>query len=240
MERYIQMSSDLATNQISLLNSHPNPAHRKYERFASTIRIGLKYLSTSHVEGQNVITFHVFYIFLLIYSCIENFVVTFLIITKMSLSRLGFCARQIAKNARCMSFGGCHPPPEFGGLPFRYLNMPEYAVEPREPQKTFAEIKAGICRCDAGVDLYLLLSIPEGKTSFVLSIKLRGYQFCLNFFYHYFLKWWLKWRYLLCHNILNLLFVITISYFKNCFENISSITSSDFSFLMWGICVHRK
>ena len=43
----MQISSDLATNQISLLNSHPNPAHRKYERFACTIRIGLKYLSTS-------------------------------------------------------------------------------------------------------------------------------------------------------------------------------------------------
>ena len=36
-----------ATNQISLLNSCPNPVHRKYERFACTIRIGLKYLSTS-------------------------------------------------------------------------------------------------------------------------------------------------------------------------------------------------
>ena len=44
------MSSDLATNQISLLNSHPNPAHRKYERFACTIRIGLKYLSTAILE----------------------------------------------------------------------------------------------------------------------------------------------------------------------------------------------
>ena len=48
VERNMQMSSDLVTNQISLLNSHSN-AHRKYERFAYTIRIGLKYLSTSHV-----------------------------------------------------------------------------------------------------------------------------------------------------------------------------------------------
>ena len=44
------MSSDLATNQVSLLNSHPNPAHRKYERFACTIRIGLKYLNTSSIS----------------------------------------------------------------------------------------------------------------------------------------------------------------------------------------------
>ena len=48
------MSSDLATNQISLLNSHPNPAHRKYERFACTIRIGLKYLSTSKDEFRKL------------------------------------------------------------------------------------------------------------------------------------------------------------------------------------------
>ena len=47
VERNMQMSSDLATNQISLLNPHSNPVHRKYERFACTIRIGLKYLSTS-------------------------------------------------------------------------------------------------------------------------------------------------------------------------------------------------
>ena len=40
-----------ATNQISLLNSRPNSVHRKYERFACTIRIGLKYLSTSHEAG---------------------------------------------------------------------------------------------------------------------------------------------------------------------------------------------
>ena len=50
VERNMQMSSDLVTNQISLLNSHLNPAHRKYERFACTIRIGLKYLSTSVQE----------------------------------------------------------------------------------------------------------------------------------------------------------------------------------------------
>ena len=42
------MNSDIVTNQISLLNSHPNPVHRKYERFFCTIRIGLKYLSTSY------------------------------------------------------------------------------------------------------------------------------------------------------------------------------------------------
>ena len=47
VERNMQMSSDLVTNQISLLNFHPNPAHRKYVRFACTILIGLKYLSTS-------------------------------------------------------------------------------------------------------------------------------------------------------------------------------------------------
>ena len=55
------MSSDLVTNQISLLNSYPNPAHRKYERFACTIRIGLKYLSTSIVNCNrmgNVDTWH--------------------------------------------------------------------------------------------------------------------------------------------------------------------------------------
>ena len=50
VERNMQMSSDLVTNQISLLNSYPNPAHRKYERFSRTIRIGLKYLSTSSVS----------------------------------------------------------------------------------------------------------------------------------------------------------------------------------------------
>ena len=43
----MQMSSNLATNQISLLNSHPNPAQSKYERFANPIRIVLEYLSTS-------------------------------------------------------------------------------------------------------------------------------------------------------------------------------------------------
>ena len=51
------MSSDLATNQISLLNSHPNPAHRKYERFARTIRIGLKYLSTSFQKYEGCKTY---------------------------------------------------------------------------------------------------------------------------------------------------------------------------------------
>ena len=51
VEWNMQMSSDLATNQISLLNSHLNPAHRKYQRFACTIRVGLKYLSTSYPEN---------------------------------------------------------------------------------------------------------------------------------------------------------------------------------------------
>ena len=56
VERNMQMSSDLVTNQISLLNSHPNPAHRKYERFACTIQIGLKYLSTSLDQPGNLQT----------------------------------------------------------------------------------------------------------------------------------------------------------------------------------------
>ena len=63
----------------------------------------------------------------------------------MLLRRLGICAREVVKNVRCMSYGGCHPPPEFGGLPFRYKDMPEFALEQREPQKTFDEIKAGMC-----------------------------------------------------------------------------------------------
>ena len=46
VERNMQMSSDLVTNRISLLDSRLHPAHRKYERFFCTIRIGLKYLST--------------------------------------------------------------------------------------------------------------------------------------------------------------------------------------------------
>ena len=39
-------------NKISLLNSHPSPTHRKYERFANTIRIVLEYLSTS--SGRHI------------------------------------------------------------------------------------------------------------------------------------------------------------------------------------------
>ena len=52
VKRNMQMSSDLASNQISLLNSHPNPAHWKYERFACTIEI-FKYIQLAKILFQN-------------------------------------------------------------------------------------------------------------------------------------------------------------------------------------------
>ena len=44
---------------------------------------------------------------------------------------------------RFKRFGGCEPPVEFGGDQLNYINMPEFAMEPRESQKTFSELKAG-------------------------------------------------------------------------------------------------
>ena len=44
---------------------------------------------------------------------------------------------------RFKRFGGCEPPVGFGGDQMSYINMPEFAMEPRESQKTFSELKAG-------------------------------------------------------------------------------------------------
>ena len=44
---------------------------------------------------------------------------------------------------RFKRFGGSEPPVELGGDQLSYINMPEFAMEPRESQKTFSELKAG-------------------------------------------------------------------------------------------------
>ena len=61
----------------------------------------------------------------------------------MSIIRLGSIVRQLFRGVSHVRHYVVGPPVEFGGEAPRYINMPEFAREPLEPQKTYAEIKAG-------------------------------------------------------------------------------------------------